>query len=402
MSELLLRNGLAADGTTIDVLCVDGIVTAVGSGSSESASDGAAVVDLDGRLVLAAAAEPHAHLDKAFLAERIENPTGDLMGAITAMQQNRHLLTVEDIVERATRAALVMLANGVTAIRTHADLSVEHGMKSIEALLAVRDALADRIDIQVVALCGWPLTGAGGDPVRGLLADAIAAGVDLVGGCPHLDDDPAAANEILLAIAADAGLPIDLHTDETLNPQMLALEDLAERVTASGFPHPVTASHCVSLGVQPVEVQERVAAKVAAAGISVVALPHTNLFLQGRDHQAAMPRGLTAVRALRSAGVVVAAGADNLQDPFNPVGRADPFETAGLMIMTTHLLPGDAYAACSSESRRAMALPAAGPVVGAAADLVAVRAATVRDAIAWAPGDRVVVRNGRVAVPGTR
>jgi cytosine deaminase len=275
-------------------------------------------------------------------------------------------------------------------------------MKSIEALLAVRDALADRIDIQVVALCGWPLTGPDGDLVRGLLADAIAAGVDLVGGCPHLDDDPAAANETLLTIAADAGLPVDLHTDETLNPQMLALEDLAERVTASGFPHPVTASHCVSLGVQSVEVQERVAAKVAAAGISVVALPHTNLFLQGRDHQAAMPRGLTAVRALRAAGVVVAAGADNLQDPFNPVGRADPFETAGLMIMTTHLLPGDAYAACSSESRRAMALPAAGPVVGAAADLVAVRAATVRDAIAWAPGDRVVVRNGRVAVPGTR
>lgn len=402
MSELLLRNGLAADGTTIDVLCVDGIVTAVGSGLSESASAGAEVVDLDGRLVLAAAAEPHAHLDKAFLAERIENPTGDLMGAIDAMQRNRHLLTVEDITERATRAALVMLANGVTAIRTHADLSVEHGMKSVEALLAVRDALADQIDIQVVALCGWPLTGAGGDPVRGLLADAIAAGVDLVGGCPHLDDDPAAANETLLTIAAEAGLPVDLHTDETLNPQMLALEDLAERVTASGFPHPVTASHCVSLGVQSVEVQERVAAKVAAARISVVALPHTNLFLQGRDHQAAMPRGLTAVRALRSAGVVVAAGADNLQDPFNPVGRADPFETAGLMIMTTHLLPSDAYAACSTESRRAMSLPGAGPVVGNVADLVAVRAATVRDAIAWAPEDRVVVRNGRVAVPGTR
>jgi cytosine deaminase len=400
MSELLLRNGVGVDGTTIDVLCVDGIVTAVGHGLA--AGDGTEVVDLDGRLLLAAAAEPHAHLDKAFLAERIENPTGDLMGAITAMQQNRHLLTVEDITERATRAALTMLANGVTAIRTHADLSVEHGMKSVEALLAVRDALADQVDIQVVALCGWPLTGVGGDPVRGLLADAIAAGVDLVGGCPHLDDEPAAANEILLSIAADAGLPVDLHTDETLNPEMLALEDLADRVIASGFPHPVTASHCVSLGVQPVEVQQRVAAKVAAAGISVVALPHTNLFLQGRDQQAAMPRGVTAVKALREAGVVVAAGADNLQDPFNPVGRADPLETAGLMIMTTHLLPGDAYAACSSQSRRAMSLPAAGPVVGAAADLVAVRAATVRDAIAWSPVDRVVVRNGRVAAPGTR
>ena len=52
-----------------------------------------------------------------------------------------------------------------------------------------------------------------------------------------------------------------------------------------------------------------------------------------------MPRGLTAVRALREAGVVVAAGADNLQDPFNPLGRACPFETAGLMVWTAHLSP---------------------------------------------------------------
>ena len=46
-----------------------------------------------------------------------------------------------------------------------------------------------------------------------------------------------------------------------------------------------------------------------------------------------MPRGLTAVRALLDAGVVVAAGADNLQDPFNPLGRACPFETAALMVL---------------------------------------------------------------------
>ena len=90
----------------------------------------------------------------------------------------------------------------------------------------------------------------------------------------------------------------------------------------------MTASHCVSLGMQPVERAAGDAEAVAAAGIAVVALPATNLYLQGRDHQQAMPRGLTAVRALLDAGVTVAAGADNLQDPFNPMGRACPFETA--------------------------------------------------------------------------
>ncbi|MDP9463536.1 MAG: amidohydrolase family protein, partial [Actinomycetota bacterium] len=296
----------------------------------------------DGYLILPAFAEPHAHLDKAFLAERVDNPTGDLMGAILAMERARGSITLADTIERAERAARLMLANGCTAIRTHVDLTLTCGLTSVEALIEVRRRLRDLVDIQVVPLCAWPSIGPEGADQRALLRDAIAMGIDVVGGCPHLESDPAAANECLLAIAAEAGLPVDLHTDETLNPAILALEDLAERVLASGFAHGVTASHCVSLAVQPEHRQCEVAEKVAAAGISVIALPHTNLFLQGREHRVATPRAVTAVTALRGAGVNVAAGADNLQDPFNPVGRGDPLETAGLMIMTAHVLPADA------------------------------------------------------------
>jgi cytosine deaminase len=143
----------------------------------------------------------------------------------------------------------------------------------------------------------------------------------------------------------------------------------------------------VSLSVQPAHRQREVAEKVAAAGINVIALPHTNLFLQGREYPVAMPRAVTAVRALREAGVNVAAGADNLQDPFNPVGRGDPLETAGLMIMAAHALPADALEMVSGAARRAMGL---GPTI----DYVAVRASTVREAIAFGPADRIVVRNG--------
>jgi cytosine deaminase len=158
-------------------------------------------------------------------------------------------------------------------------------------------------------------------------------------------------------------------------------------VVASGFAYGVTASHCVSLSVQPLRRQCEVAEKVAAAGISVIALPHTNLFLQGRDQPVGTPRAVTAVRALRDAGVNVAAGADNLQDPFNPVGRGDPLETAGLMIITAHALPADALEMVSAAARRAMGL-------GPSTDYVAVRAATIREAIAFGPADRVVLRHG--------
>ena len=117
-----------------------------------------------------------------------------------------------------------------------------------------------------------------------------------------------------------------------------------------------TASHCVSLGQLPLDEQRAIAELVAEAGVNVIALPHTNLFLQGRG-TAPMPRGLTAVAALRAAGVNVAAGADNLQDPFNPVGRACPFETAGLMIMSVHDLPAVAWSAVTDASRRTLGLP---------------------------------------------
>jgi cytosine deaminase len=146
--------------------------------------------------------------------------------------------------------------------------------------------------------------------------------------------------------------------------------------------------------MQSADRQREVAAAVADAGISVVALPATNLYLQGRDHQQAMPRGLTAVKALRQAGVVVAAGGDNLQDPFNPLGRADPFETAALMVLTAHLSTADAWSTVTDQARRAVGGVPTGITPGAPADLLAVPAGSLREAIASAPGSRKVWHRG--------
>ena len=390
---MLLRSATLADGCVTDLRIVDGVITEIAVGIAATADE--EIVDLDHRLLLPSFAEPHAHLDKAFLAERIPNPTGDLMGAIRAMEANRHLITRDDTIERAERAVRLFVQNGTSMIRTHADTTTDNGLKSVEALSEVRRRVAGICDLQIVALVGWPVTGAAGANSRALLRDALLAGADVVGGCPHLDLDSAAANETLLGIAAEYGCDVDLHTDETLDPDVLALADLAERVTASGFPHRVTASHCVSLAMHPEARQREVAELVATAGIDVVALPHTNLFLQGREHQSAMPRALTAVRALRAAGVNVCAGADNLQDPFNPMGRADPLETASLMVMAAHLLPDDALHTVSGAVRQAITGRNGGIAVGEPADLVALHASSVREALAFGPADRMVLRRGQ-------
>lgn len=393
--SVLLRNARTAGGDLVDVR-LDGPSIGAVSPAGDGVADDAEVHDLGGALLLPALCEPHAHLDKAFLAEIIPNPTGDLWGAIEAMQTHRHLITRDDTVARATRAVDLMVRNGTTAIRTHADVTTQNGLMSLEALVEVAAARADVADIQIVALLGTPIAGEAGRPHRDLLRQALAAGAHIVGGCPHIEDDVAGSTRELLEIAAEFGVGLDLHTDETLDPDKLGLLDLAEQVIATGFPHAVTASHCVSLGMQEPDRQRHVAERVAAAGISVVANPDTNLYLQGRDHPRGTPRGLTAIAALRAAGVTVAAGSDNLQDPFNPLGRGDPLDAAGLLVLAGHLLPDDAYEAVANGARRAVGLPAVDLVPGAPAELMALDVASVREALAFLPPRRLVVHAGRV------
>ena len=389
---LTIVDALLPDGSSRSIRLVDGLV----QGAVDAPEAGDDIVQANGRLLLPAMAEPHAHLDKAFLAETVPNPTGDLMGAILAMEHHRDLITVEDTAARAERAARLIVANGATAIRSHVDITEGAGVRSLEALIRVRERLRGLVDLQLVALGGMPILGPEGTEERALLKEAIRMGVDVVGGCPHLESDPDAATDFWMSTAAEAGLPLDLHTDETLDPSRFALPHLAQRTIDWGFPHGVTASHCVSLGMQPEAEQRRVAELVAQAGVNVVALPSSNLYLQGRDHPTGTPRGLTAVGALRAAGANVAAGADNLQDPFNLVGRGDCLETASLMVMAGHLLPDDAFHCVANASRAALGLAAAGPVAGAVADLVLVTAASVREAVAFGPAGRTVVRAGRV------
>ncbi|HEV8420317.1 MAG TPA: amidohydrolase family protein [Actinomycetota bacterium] len=393
---MLLRAARLADGAVVDVRTGGERIVEVAAAGSLRRGPDEDVQDLSGYVLLPAPAEPHAHLDKAFTAGDVPNPAGDLDGAIEAWIAYRVGLTVSDVFQRARTAALRSLAHGATAIRTHVDVGEGIELRGLEALLKLRSDLADIVPLQVVALVSRPFTGAAGAENRAFLGAAMEAGADFVGGAPHVDPDPPAALEFCLSVAADYGKPVDLHMDETLNQSMLGLADLARRVI-DGFPHPVTASHCVSLGIQPRDVQQRVARDVAAAGISVVTLPQTNLYLQGRGFETSPPRGLTAVRALLAAGATVAAGGDNVQDPFNPLGRGDPLETAGLLVAAGHLTPFEAYQLVSAGARKAMGLPEVEVAPDSPCELVAVAGSSLEEVVATASEDRYVFSKGQLA-----
>jgi cytosine deaminase len=259
----------------------------------------------------------------------------------------------------------------------------------VEAILALRDELRDVVDVQVTVLTGTTTP-------DGEVRAALSMGADLVGGCPHLADDPDAETRRLLGIAERAGVPVDLHTDERLDPSVCTLRDLADEVAERSFPSAVTASHCVSLGLlDPPELAE-VIDGLLRARIGVVTLPLTNLYLQGRDRPQGAPRGLTALRALLDAGVPLAAGGDNLRDPFNPMGRGDPMEVASLLVTAGHLHVAEAYRAVSDGAREVLGLSPAGPAPVQVADLLAIRADGLAEAVGGGSQDRVVIRRGRV------
>ncbi|MGH7541678.1 MAG: amidohydrolase family protein [Gemmatimonadota bacterium] len=367
-------------------------ITAPGENVAEKAEHD--VVDLEGYVLLPAPAEPHAHLDKAFTADRVDNLSRDLLGAIAAWHAYREDLAIADIVKRAQAVVRISLSHGVTAIRTHVDVGPGIEFRAVEALLRVREHVRDLVDLQLVALT-YPLTGAEGVENQARLREALAMGADVAGGAPHVDPDPAGHVAACLAIAAAFERPVDLHADENLRETSEDLVHLAQQV-ASGFGPPATASHCVSLGMRDERAQAAIAAEVAAAGIFVITNPIANLYIQGRDRPVATPRGLPALRALREAGVTVAGGGDNVQDVFIPMGNADPIATAQYLVVGGQLEPAEAYDLVSVRAREVMGLPAAGIEPGGTGDLLAVRGSSLREVVATASEDRIVWRRGRI------
>jgi cytosine deaminase len=403
LSRLVLRGGRLGDGRRADVAVDPVSATVAEVGADLVLRPGDVVEDCTGMVVLPAPAEPHVHLDKALLAQRTDgswvNPGGDLDGAIAAMGRLDSSRSHQDLVDRATRAVAGLVAHGTTAIRSHIDVRPPFGISGLQAMLEVKRATeaAGLADVQLVALMSAPILGQDGRQRRALLDAALEAGVDVVGGCPYREEDPAAATALLLDVAASAGVPVDLHTDETLDPSVLSLADLIRLTAERGPGAGITASHCVSLGMQPLQEQVALSVGAAAAGVAVVTLPQTNLSLQGRDARRAVPRGLTAIRSLLDAGATLAAGADNVRDPFCLAGRLDAFETAALLIMAGHLSPDEAWAACSTGARSAMGLPPVTEVgPGAPAELLVAEGVSLLDAVGAGSERRLTVHRGRV------
>jgi cytosine/creatinine deaminase len=326
MHELVIRGAFPwgmTRGERIDVAVDAGRISAVGSVTESGEQEW----DVGGRLLLPSLVDPHHHLDKACLVGTLGGST-DLADARSRFGTLRPHLTKHDLVHRGERVIHWAIRHGVGALRTHADVDQTVGLRHVETALGLKESFADRITIQVVAF--QPASVSVDDEQSWQrLHDALELGCDAAGGTTGTrgPDAPAVMDRIL-GLAARAGRMVDFHLDETLDPAVQNLPELARLTQRHGLQGRVTASHCCSLSVASPSLRDEAIRLASDARIHVVALPLTNLYLQGG---ASGLRGVAPVGELLAGGVNVACGSDNVQDPFLPFGNADPLLAAQVL-----------------------------------------------------------------------
>ncbi|MBB6675467.1 amidohydrolase family protein [Cohnella nanjingensis] len=387
-------------GERVDVGVRDGVIAFVrpsAGGSGDASREAGETVDARGWLLIPGLTETHIHLDKAFLASRLPRAASDVKDAIAMTAALKSGYTVADIAERSGRALDRAARFGVTRMRAHVEIDPVLGLTGWEAALALREARAGEIDLQLVA---FPQEGIHQAPgTAALLEEAARRGADAVGGVPYNDKDAMAHLEYVFRLAASAGLPVDLHLDFSDDPEQLAILDVIALTERYGMQGRVAVGHLTSLGSVPPDRARLIAAGIAAAGISVFALPATDLYLNGRGDAYRHRRGLTAVGILLEEGANVCVGTNNLRNAFTPFGTGDPLDMALLLAQTAYLgSEADAMrllGMCTGRAAEALGVSDPGIRPGAPANMLLVRADGVQDLIYDRPRERVLWRKGK-------
>ncbi|MGK9231846.1 amidohydrolase family protein [Inquilinus limosus] len=397
--DLVLRNANLPDGRTgIDIGIDGGRIAAV---EPHLAAEAGQEIDATGRLVTPPFVDAHFHLDATLsLGLPRMNRSGTLLEGIALWGELKPQLTQEAVIARAMAYCDMAVTQGLLAIRSHVDVCDDR-LLAVEALLEVKRRVAPYLDLQLVA---FPQDGLyrSASAERNLLR-ALDLGVDVVGGIPHFERtmaDGAASVRRLCEIAAERGLPVDLHCDESDDPLSRHIETLAAETHRLGLGGRVTGSHLTSMHSMDNYYVSKLIPLMREAGVAAIANPLINITLQGRHDTYPKRRGMTRVPELMAAGITVALGQDCVMDPWYSMGSADMLEVAHMAVhvgqMTALDAIGRCFAAVTTEAAKVLELDGYGLAPGCRADLVVLQAADPFEAVRLKATRLLVLRAGRV------
>lgn len=375
-----LSNARLSDGRTVSVSIEANRITEVTPAPAEGQ-------DLEGRLLLPGLIDGHVHLDKTLLGLPWRpHEAGDSVRDRIETERRLRPTLGRSVQQRATALLERMASFGTVALRTHVDIDDSVGLVNLEAVLEVVEAFRGRMEIQVVA---FPQSGIVTRPgVPALLDEALRMGVQVMGGLDPttIDGDPAAHLDVVFGLAARHGAGVDIHLHEQGALGNATLRDIAARTGAAGMAGQVVVSHAFSLGTPDGEDFAATADALAGAGVAI---------LTAAPGAAPMP----PVLPLRARGVVVFAGSDNIRDLWSPFGTGDMLQRAFLVAQRqgfrTDADIAVAFDLCTGAAAQALGLAPRRVMAGAPADLVAVRAETLAEAVALCPDGRLVWQAGR-------
>jgi cytosine deaminase len=407
--DLLIKNTrIAPGGAPVDIAIAQGLIAAI---DTTLPLDAAQTIDAGGRAAIPGLLEPHIHLDKAFLHDRMPSLTGTLEEAIRVTGILKTRQERDDVLARSRRVLDMAVAAGVTGMRVHPDVDTIQGLIGVETALTLKQEYADLLDMQVVA---FPQEGILKSPgTLALMEEAMRLGADVVGGCPYAElnpEDSARHIELVFELARKYGARVDMHADfadDTSDPRFAVCACIAQRTIAHGYQGRVSLGHVTSLGALRCEEAKPVIAALHEADIHIVTLPATDSYLGGRQDDGKPRRGLTPVRLLREAGVNVAYSSNNIRNAFTPFGKADPLLIANFLAhlaqFGTPAQQADILNMGTYGAARAMGLgDSYGIKPCCRADLVILDTYDVADALLDIPVRLWVIKHGRVTVETTQ
>lgn len=399
MLDLILRHCTLPDGRRDhDIGIRDGRIVAVEPALAATAAE---EVDAAGQLVTPPFVDAHFHMDStlSYGLPRV-NQSGTLLEGIALWGELKPTLTQDAIVERALAYCDWAVGKGLLAIRSHVDVC-DPRLLAVEALLQVRERVKPYLDLQLVA---FPQDGVLRSPgALALLKRALDLGVDVVGGIPHFErtmGEGAESVRLLCELAAERGLRVDMHCDETDDPLSRHIETLSFHTQRLGLQGRVAGSHLTSMHSMDNYYVSKLLPLIAEAGVAAIANPLINITLQGRHDTYPKRRGMTRVPELLAAGVPVAFGHDCVMDPWYSLGSGDMLEVAhmGLHVaqMTSQAAMRQCFDAVTTTPARILGLEGYGLDVGCRADLVLLQARDVVEALRLRAHRLLVLRAGRV------
>lgn len=396
--DLVIRGArIAGPDVRVDIGIHAGRIARI---ASTVRDDGGQEIDVGGKLVIPGLVESHFHLDKALLGAGAPATAGSVAGAISTTAAMKRRFTRADIAARARRALELAIRHGTTAMRTHVEVDPIVGLAGMEAIVPLKREYAWAIDLQI---CVFPQEGIFKAPgTDALMRQALAMGGDVVGGVPYNDTDPLAHLDFVFALARELDRDVDLHLDFADDADRLLVGEVVDRIVRDGWQGRVCAGHMSALGALVPDALAPIVARVRDAGLSILVLPATDLYLMGRNDLNNVRRGLAPARRLHEAGVNVAVSTNNVQNPFTPFGDCDLLRIANLLATAGHFGTADDLALvlrmATEHGARALRLSDYGLREGARADVVVLDCAEPAAAVAAIPERLMVIKNGRLTV----